>query len=76
MTELSLAKAWASGEAGLGIYLGCQAIWKNKTNRCTVVRVNKLRSSSVVTFDGDVIDKEELVLLPPHMVCSYSQCLR
>ena len=70
MTELSLAKAWASGEAGLGIYIGCQAIWKSKANRCTLVRVNKLRSFSVVTSDEIVIDKEELVLLPPHLLCS------
>ena len=73
MTELSLAKAWASGEAGIGIYIGCQAIWKSKTNRCSVVRVNKMRSSSVVTFAGDIIDKEELVLLPPHLICSFKK---
>ena len=70
MTELSLAKAWALGEVGLGVYVGCQAIWKSSTRRCTVVRVSKLRGSSVVTCDGLAIDKSELVLLPPRLVCS------
>ena len=70
MTELSLAKAWALGEAGLGICIGCQAIWKSKTNRYTVVRVIKLRVSSVVTCDGVPVNKAELVLLPPRLVCS------
>ena len=70
MTELSLAKAWALGEAGLGVYLGCQAIWKSNANRYKVVRVSKLSSSSLATCDGVPIEKGELVLLPPRLVCS------
>ena len=73
MAELALARAWASGEVGLGLYIGCQAIWKRRTDSFAVVQINKLRSPFEVTCDGVLIDMKELVLMPPHLICSYEK---
>jgi len=45
MTPLALAREWAKGEAGLGLYLGCLAIRKSGAGACTVVRVEKVRGN-------------------------------
>ena len=72
MAELALARAWTSGEVGLGLYIGCQAIWKRRTDSFAVVQINKLRSPFEVTCDGVLIDMKarsyKSIAVPPPQV--------
>jgi len=49
MTPLALAREWARGEPGLGLYLGCLAIRKSGVGACTVVRVERM-SGDIATI--------------------------
>ena len=50
--------------------IGCQAIRKTKKAQYSTVRVRELRTSSVLTFDEFQLAVDQLVLVPPNLLCS------
>ena len=65
-TEEELAKAWAKGQPGLGLYLGCRAVRRAGKGELTVVTVENV-------VDG-MARVCEALLLPGEMNILQIQC--